>query len=93
MLFIKKENLNKVQKDGLFGTPDIVIEILSPSSSKMDYKEKKSVYEKFAVSEYFLVDPESKSVDSFFLKEGKFEEQKKLNGIINSRILGKKVCF
>src|SRR5690242_17726299 len=93
LLFIKKENLPKVQKNGLFGAPDLVIEILSPSSSKLDFKEKKSVYEKFAVSEYFIVDPETKSVDSFLLKKGKFEEQKMLTGKINSRILGTKISF
>src|SRR5690242_479504 len=93
LLFIKNENLGKVQKNGLFGSPDLVIEILSPSSSKLDYKEKKSVNEKFAVSEYFIVDPETRSVDSFFLKKGKFEEQKRLIGKINSRILGTKISF
>jgi Uma2 family endonuclease len=93
LLFIKKENLPKVQKNGLFGAPDLVIEILSPSSSKLDFKEKKSVYEKFAVSEYFIVDPETKSVDSFLLKKGKFEEQKMLVGKINSKILGTKISF
>ncbi|HEU5052033.1 MAG TPA: Uma2 family endonuclease [Hanamia sp.] len=93
LLFIKKENLPKVQKNGLFGAPDLVIEILSPSSSKLDFKEKKLVYEKFAVSEYFIVDPETRSVDSFFLKKGKFEEQKRLIGKINSRILGTKISF
>ncbi|MGN6603190.1 MAG: Uma2 family endonuclease [Ginsengibacter sp.] len=93
LLFIRKENLDKVQKNGLFGAPDIIVEILSPSSSKLDYKEKKSVYVKFAVSEYFIVDPETRSVDSFFLKKGKFEEQKRLIGKINSRILGTKISF
>ena len=71
ILFIKNENLHKIKTSGLFGAPDLIIEILSPSTSKLDYKEKKSVYEKFGVQEYFIVDPESKSVDSFFLKKRK----------------------
>ena len=77
----------------MYGAPDLVIEILSPSTAKLDYKEKKSVYEKFGVQEYFMVDPDSKSVASFFLKKGKYEEQKTLSGKINSKILGTKISF
>ena len=93
LLFLENKNLDKVQKDGLYGAPDVIIEILSPSTSKLDYKEKKSVYEKFGVPEYFIVDPESKSVDSFFLKKGKYEEQKAVRGKINSKVLGTKFSF
>lgn len=48
LIFIKKENLNIVRKKGVFGVPDLIIEILSPSTSQFDFEEKKSVYEKFA---------------------------------------------
>jgi len=93
ILFIKNENLNKIRSKGLFGSPDLVIEILSPSTSQLDYELKKSVYERFGVQEYFIVDPNSKSVDSFFLKNGEFEEQKSTSGEINSTTLGTKISF
>ncbi len=51
------------------------------------------MYEKFGVQEYFIVDPNSKSVDSFFLKGGEYEDQKVITGKINSQILGAKVSF
>lgn len=93
ILFVKNENISKIKTRGLFGAPDLVIEILSPSTSQLDYEEKKSLYERFGVSEYFIVDPNSKSVDSFFLKDEIYEEQKTITGKINSKILGTKINF
>ncbi len=51
------------------------------------------LYEKFGVQEYFVVDPNLKSVDSFFLKDGQYEDQEVITGKINSQILGAKVSF
>lgn len=93
ILFIKNENLNKVEKNGLYGVPDLVIEILSPSTSQLDYEEKKVVYERFGVEEYFIVDPNSKSVESFFLKNKEYEMKETLTGKINSEILGTTITF
>jgi Uma2 family endonuclease len=93
ILFIKNENLQKINTRGLFGAPDVVIEILSPSTSNLDFGEKKLIYEKFGVHEYFIVDPNTKSVDSYFLKEKKYEAQKTLTGKISSEILGTKISF
>ncbi|HET7117365.1 MAG TPA: Uma2 family endonuclease [Hanamia sp.] len=93
IFFIKNENLNKIRSKGLFGAPDLVVEILSPSTSHLDFGEKKSVYERYGVSEYFIVDPNTKSVDSYFLKDEKYEAQKTITGKINSKILGTKISF
>lgn len=93
ILFVKNQNLNKTKEKGLFGAPDLVIEVLSPATSQLDYVEKKNLYEKFGVSEYFIVDPESKSVDSWFLKAGKYEEQKPVIGTIRSKILRTQISF
>src|SRR5665647_2027404 len=41
ILFIKNENLDKIRNRGLFGAPDLVIEILSPSTSQLDWEEKR----------------------------------------------------
>jgi Uma2 family endonuclease len=93
LLFIENENLNKIESRGFFGAPNMVIEILSPSTSQLDYEDKKLIYERFGVKEYFIVDPNSKSVDSFFLKDGSYEEQKTITGKINSGIFGTKISF
>ncbi len=93
ILFLKNESLQKIKTKGVFGAPDLVIEILSPSTSNLDFGEKKLIYEKFGVQEYFIVDPNTKSVDSYFLKEKKYEAQKTVTGKISSEILGTKISF
>lgn len=55
------------------GTPDLVIEILSPSTALKDKREKKTLYEKHGVKEYIIIDALEKYVERFYLKEdGKY---------------------
>jgi Uma2 family endonuclease len=49
-----------------------VVEILSPSTAYYDLRKKFKVYEKSGVKEYWIVDPEDKSVQVFVLSNGKF---------------------
>ncbi|MBI2339765.1 MAG: Uma2 family endonuclease [Deltaproteobacteria bacterium] len=62
----------KIQKTHIAGAPDLVIEVLSPSTSLKDRREKKDLYEKFGVKEYLLVDPDEKYVERYFLQKGKY---------------------
>jgi len=93
IIFIKNENLFKIKNKGLVGAPDIVIEILSPTTSQMDYEDKKIIYERFGVKEYFIVDPSSKNVDSFFLQNLLFEQQASTVAEIHSSIIGTNINF
>jgi Uma2 family endonuclease len=47
----------KVDENGCFGPPDLVIEVISPTSSKRDLKEKLNLYEQAGIAEYWVVDP------------------------------------
>ena len=47
---------SKIQKRGCFGAPDLVVEILSPSSFKRDLNEKLRLYEHHQVREYWTID-------------------------------------
>ena len=62
----------KVRRTGVFGAPDLVVEVLSPSTAKHDRGHKKEVYETYGVREYWLVSPEGKSVEQYVLEEGRF---------------------
>ncbi|MEO6221027.1 MAG: Uma2 family endonuclease [Ginsengibacter sp.] len=93
IVFIKNENLNKIKSRGLFGSPDLIIEILSPSTSHLDFGEKKLIYEKYGVQEYFIVEPNSKSVTSYFLKNKEYEEQKNRKATIKSTVLNTEIKF
>ncbi|MDA3941793.1 MAG: Uma2 family endonuclease [Spirochaetia bacterium] len=64
---------SKITEKGCLGAPDLVIEILSPSTSKKDLNDKFQLYEKHGVKEYWVVDPGNKYIRVFHLK---FEEKK-----------------
>lgn len=49
---------NKLTDKGCNGAPDFIIEIVSPSSRKMDYSTKNALYANSGVREYWIVDPE-----------------------------------
>lgn len=93
ILFVKKEHLNKINRIGLSGAPDLMIEILSPFTSQVDFEEKKLVYERFGVQEYFIVDPGSKTVYPYFLVDRAYETQETQVSIIISHLLDTEIVF
>lgn len=93
ILFVSKENMHLIEEDGLYGAPDLVIEILSPSNSKYDLKVKKDVYERYGVKEYWIVDPEDNSVTGYSLINGTFTLMLESIGKIESQLLGWSVEF
>ena len=62
---------SKIDKHGCKGAPDLVIEILSPSSLRHDRLVKLDLYQRAGVLEYWIVDPEYRSVQVFTL-DGNF---------------------
>ncbi|WP_446010770.1 Uma2 family endonuclease [Candidatus Electrothrix sp.] len=63
---------NKIEKKGCVGAPDLVVEILSPSTAKTDWKHKYVLYEEAGVREYWIVNPEDTLVHVFCLLDGTF---------------------
>lgn len=66
-------NKDIIKKDGIHGIPDLVVEVLSPSTAKNDRGYKKDLYEKSGVKEYWIVEPETKSIEAYLLTNGKYE--------------------
>lgn len=62
----------KLDKYGCRGAPDMVAEILSPSTQRQDRFTKFSLYQRAGVREYWIVDPENKCVQSFWLEDGRY---------------------
>ena len=60
----------QVGGDGVHGAPDLVVEVLSPTTAKHDRGRKKDAYERNGVREYWLVEPVSKMVEQYVLQEG-----------------------
>lgn len=62
----------KIDDKGCLGSPDLIIEILSPGNSKKEMKDKFQLYEEAGVLEYWVVHPIEKNILIFILKEGKY---------------------
>jgi len=90
IIFIAQERLGIIEHERINGAPDLVVEILSPATAYYDLRKKFRVYERSGVKEYWIVDPEEKSVEIYLLEEGKFrlEQQAAGEGQVTSRVLG-----
>ncbi|MGK0413927.1 MAG: Uma2 family endonuclease [Polaribacter sp.] len=60
---------NKLDKRGCIGAPDLIIEILSPSNSSREMKNKYELYEENGVKEYWIVDYVYKTIHRYVLKD------------------------
>jgi Uma2 family endonuclease len=58
---------SKLDQRGCNGAPDLIVEIISPSTASRDMKEKFELYQRFAVKEYWLVHPNDQTVMVFKL--------------------------
>jgi Uma2 family endonuclease len=67
---------NKLDSKGCKGAPDLIIEILSPSTSKHDTIRKYNLYERNAVREYWIVDPSNQIIERFSYDDslGKYKQ-------------------
>ena len=89
LVFIATANLSIIQRQAIFGVPDLLIELVSPSSVRRDRYDKKALYARFGVKEYWIGDPANKALEILILKNGSYElhccaEQ---NGKLNSFVL------
>jgi len=87
IVFVRKENVHIVQEDGIFGTPDLVVEIWSPGDRLSDMLAKEADYKSIGVPEIWLVDLQRKQVR--VLRKGKegYEEKVMKRGVLRSEVI------
>ena len=61
---------DKIKSNGVHGAPDLVVEVLSPGTAKNDRGRKMEVYGQCGVREYWIIDPDSRTVQVFLLGSG-----------------------
>ena len=67
------------------GSPDMIVEIISPSNAGHDYVTKLNLYQKYKVKEYWIIDPRVKKIFVYFLDENGFYD------LVNSYTFNDKV--
>lgn len=88
ILFVRTENLNRVQRGGIDGPADAAFEIVSPDSVERDYESKRDQYEQFGVPEYWIIDEEMQKVTLLRPgRKGKYREVKPTKGELRSAVL------
>lgn len=92
IIFVAKSNLDIIKKK-IRGVPDLVGEIISPSNTTHDVVRKKELYERFGVREYWIIEPESKTVTGYQLINGIFEALPQSIGTLKSILLNCEISF
>lgn len=89
IVFIKSERQDIIRENAIHGIPDLIVEIVSPSSTFSDMVEKKEIYRKYGVKEYWLVFPKEKGIEVLTLENGEYLEfcKSKKTGIVKSKLL------
>ena len=67
VLFIRQDRLGILGEEVVEGAPDLVVEVLSPSTFYNDLRRKMAAYARFGVQEYWIVDPEKQAVELYSL--------------------------
>ncbi len=73
VLFISKEREHIIAEANIQGAPDLIVEILSPSTSSRDWREKRDLYAHHGVNEYWVADTANRVVFQMLLKDGILE--------------------
>ncbi len=74
ILFVSKERLPIINPENIRGAaPDLIVEILSPATAERDRFYKRAIYARYGVKEYWLVDPEARTIEVTKLGEKDLE--------------------
>lgn len=89
MLFISKERLGIIKEVAIMGSPDLIVEIVPPSSASYDTVEKRDIYEEYGVKEYWIVFPQEKVIEVLTLENNIYREfcKGRKTGVVRSKII------
>lgn len=73
LVFVSNEMKTIVTNDGIMGIPELIIEIVSPTSVIRDRIEKKNLYERMLVQEFWIVDPQYAAIEIYTIQNNRYE--------------------
>lgn len=72
VLFVTAGRSERVEDPFVRGAPDIVVEVSSPSTRRLELVRKRELYERYGVPEYWYVDLDADRVEIYLLEEGRY---------------------
>ena len=73
LIFVSKERERIITPANIQGAPDLLVEILSPSTRRLDTTAKLELYARHGVREYWIADPVARTVAVMLLRDGEYE--------------------
>lgn len=93
IFYISNERKDIIKENGVYGAPDLVIEVLSKGSRKTDLIKKKNVYEATGVKEYWVVDPDTKWCEGFVLENELYKSLGEGNGQLKIKMFNLTISY
>jgi Uma2 family endonuclease len=87
IIYIAQNRLHIIGPKAIDAAPDLVVEILSPGTRRRDLEIKQALYVRFGVQEYWIVDPEARTVTVLTLTGDHYEPVSPGDDAIASRVL------
>jgi Uma2 family endonuclease len=75
VVVLLKASQKKLKERHIVGAPDLVVEVVSPGSETHDRHRKIDAYARAGVPEYWIVDPDSRTVEVLTLEDGEYHSQ------------------
>ncbi|MBI2472854.1 MAG: Uma2 family endonuclease [Planctomycetes bacterium] len=96
IFFISKDRLNIIGEKNMQGAPDLVVEIISENSVYRDMVQKKRLYARFSVKEYWIVIPEEEEIEVYILEDNAYQlycAYKKTEELVSPSLKGLKIVL
>ena len=87
LIYIRRERLHLYRGHIMDGPPDVVMEVISPSNRDYDITEKARLYERYAVPEYWVFDPENRKITHLALVNGRHRAVEPVDGLYRSTVI------
>ena len=86
VLFFAKARTNFVGKKAMEGPPDLTVEVISPGSIEIDREDKFAEYREAGVANYWVIDPELRTLDAWRLEAGQYMSAGRAQGNATMRL-------
>ena len=73
LVFVSTANAGLLERRGIMGAPDLVVEIISPTSLRRDRYDKRELYARFGVKEFWLADVANRAIEILALQPGGYQ--------------------